>query len=529
MALFGPLAVELASAGIEVLVPTALTRSLDVRGPSSSRRPAPATGRAGSTSPPRASSRGGPSSTASRSTTPSSPSWPPTQRPLVQLRGQWVVVDPRVAAQLCPARRGVGGRRARGRAVGHRHRSTARCSRSRPSAPSPTSPSGSGSRPRRTRPTSRPGSTRRCGPTSGAASPGCRRWRWLGLGGVLADDMGLGKTIQLIALHLRRIERGDGRRARRWWSARPASSATGSASCARFAPGHHGPPLPRPRPRPRRRRHRRRRVTTYGIARRDRDGARRPLAGASWSPTRRSRSRTPTPRSSRAMRRIPAGARFALTGTPVENRLTELWSLLDWTTPGPAGPGRGRSGAASPSPSSATATRRRPNASPGSSRRSCCGAARTIPRSRPTSRRRPRPTTRSRSRRSRPASTGRRSRRSSSRSPRPRASPAAAWCSSSSPRLKQICNHPAQYLRQPGPLPESVRQARGVRRPRHGDRRRRRRDARVHPVRGDGRAARRTAGPSWVSRTEFLHGGVVARPARGDGRSLPGRRASPCS
>jgi SNF2 family DNA or RNA helicase len=37
---------------------------------------------------------------------------------------------------------------------------------------------------------------------------------------------------------------------------------------------------------------------------------------------------------SKAMRQVPAGARLALTGTPVENRLTELWSLLDWTTPG---------------------------------------------------------------------------------------------------------------------------------------------------------------------------------------------------
>ena len=34
------------------------------------------------------------------------------------------------------------------------------------------------------------------------------------------------------------------------------------------------------------------------------------------------------------MRKLPATARFALTGTPVENRLTELWALLDWTTPG---------------------------------------------------------------------------------------------------------------------------------------------------------------------------------------------------
>ena len=34
----------------------------------------------------------------------------------------------------------------------------------------------------------------------------------------------------------------------------------------------------------------------------------------------------------------PGAARIALTGTPVENRLTELWSILDWTTPGLLGP-----------------------------------------------------------------------------------------------------------------------------------------------------------------------------------------------
>ena len=42
------------------------------------------------------------------------------------------------------------------------------------------------------------------------------------------------------------------------------------------------------------------------------------------------------PRSStaRALRAIPSQARVALTGTPVENNLTELWAILDWATPG---------------------------------------------------------------------------------------------------------------------------------------------------------------------------------------------------
>jgi SNF2 family DNA or RNA helicase len=40
----------------------------------------------------------------------------------------------------------------------------------------------------------------------------------------------------------------------------------------------------------------------------------------------------------RALRTLPAAARVALTGTPVENNLSELWALLDWTTPGLLGP-----------------------------------------------------------------------------------------------------------------------------------------------------------------------------------------------
>jgi SNF2 family DNA or RNA helicase len=36
----------------------------------------------------------------------------------------------------------------------------------------------------------------------------------------------------------------------------------------------------------------------------------------------------------RALRTLPAHARVALTGTPVENTLSELWAILDWTTPG---------------------------------------------------------------------------------------------------------------------------------------------------------------------------------------------------
>ena len=74
--------------------------------------------------------------------------------------------------------------------------------------------------------------------------------------------------------------------------------------------------------------------------------------------------------------RSPAPARVALTGTPVENRLTELWAILDWTT-------RACSALSTVHPplaarSSATATPMPRRGSPARSVRSCCAARRPI-------------------------------------------------------------------------------------------------------------------------------------------------------
>ena len=100
-------------------------------------------------------------------------------------------------------------------------------------------------------------------------------------------------------------------------------------------PGRARPPLPRRPAHPRRRSRPTGFVlTTYGTMRRDARGAGRGRAGAWSSPTRRRTSRTPAPRPPGRCGRSRAGARLALTGTPVENNLTELWSILDWTTPG---------------------------------------------------------------------------------------------------------------------------------------------------------------------------------------------------
>ncbi|MFD0313427.1 DEAD/DEAH box helicase [Streptomyces flavalbus] len=154
----------------------------------------------------------------------------------------------------------------------------------------------------------------------------------MGLGCCLADDMGLGKTITLIALHLHR-------------QTDPASAGPTLVVCPtslmgnwqreieKFAPGT-----------PVRRFHGARRdldaladgelvLTTYGTMRLD---ARR-LAGVGWGlvvADEAQHVKNPYSSTARELRSIGARARVALTGTPVENNLSELWAILDWTTPG---------------------------------------------------------------------------------------------------------------------------------------------------------------------------------------------------
>ncbi|MEW1631449.1 DEAD/DEAH box helicase [Streptomyces sp. NPDC089173] len=154
----------------------------------------------------------------------------------------------------------------------------------------------------------------------------------LGLGACLADDMGLGKTITLIALHLHRQSDRD--------AAGPTlvicpTSLMGNwqREIEKFAPGT-----------PVRRFHGASRsleglvdgefvLTTYGTMRLD--AAR--LAAASWGMVVTDEAqhvKNPHAATAKQLRTIGARARVALTGTPVENNLSELWAILDWTTPG---------------------------------------------------------------------------------------------------------------------------------------------------------------------------------------------------
>ncbi|MFJ6856211.1 DEAD/DEAH box helicase [Streptomyces werraensis] len=153
----------------------------------------------------------------------------------------------------------------------------------------------------------------------------------LGLGGCLADDMGLGKTVTLIALHLKRA------RTEPTLVVCPASLlGNWQREITRFAPGvpvrrFHGPD----------------RtlegldggfvLTTYGTMR----SAAPTLAEQQWGMVVADEAqhvKNPHSATAKALRTIPAPARVALTGTPVENNLSELWALLDWTTPGLLGP-----------------------------------------------------------------------------------------------------------------------------------------------------------------------------------------------
>ncbi|MFJ4904694.1 DEAD/DEAH box helicase [Streptomyces sp. NPDC093249] len=149
----------------------------------------------------------------------------------------------------------------------------------------------------------------------------------LGLGGCLADDMGLGKTVTLIALHLRRA------RSAPTLVVCPASLlGNWQREVGRFAPGV-----------PVRRFHGAERdlggadggivLTTYGTLRTNAAE----LAAHQWGMVVADEAqhvKNPFSATARALREIPAPARVALTGTPVENNLSELWALLDWTTPG---------------------------------------------------------------------------------------------------------------------------------------------------------------------------------------------------
>ena len=164
----------------------------------------------------------------------------------------------------------------------------------------------------------------------------------LGLGACLADDMGLGKTAQLLALLLDEQARPKG----------PAlvicpMSLVGNwqREAARFAPGlsvyvHHGPDRLSGKAFTRNAKRTDLVLSTYGLAARDTEL----LSTVPWSRLvldEAQQIKNSAARTTRSVRAIPARHRIAMTGTPVENRLAELWSIMQFLNPGLLGSEKG--------------------------------------------------------------------------------------------------------------------------------------------------------------------------------------------
>jgi non-specific serine/threonine protein kinase len=170
------------------------------------------------------------------------------------------------------------------------------------------------------------------------------RWLYLlaklGLGACLADDMGLGKTIQVLALLLV-LKRQNGTARQPSLLVAPASLLANWASeIERFAPGlkalvAHPSALPADELKAfdtARLREIDLVITSYGSL------LRVPwMAEVNWRVAALDEAqaiKNPDAKQTRAVKRLKAGARLALTGTPVENRLGDLWSIFDFVNPG---------------------------------------------------------------------------------------------------------------------------------------------------------------------------------------------------
>lgn len=161
----------------------------------------------------------------------------------------------------------------------------------------------------------------------------CRLSEW-GIGGILADDMGLGKTIQALAVLLYRIESGPA-----LVIAPTSLGFNWKSECERFAPSLT-PILFRDSDRGELLESATKGqliICSYGLALREAER----LKNVSWGTIifdeaqniKNSNSKT-----AQQVKLFPAGWKIALTGTPMENHLGELWSIFHVVAPGVLGP-----------------------------------------------------------------------------------------------------------------------------------------------------------------------------------------------
>ncbi|MGK2947285.1 MAG: DEAD/DEAH box helicase [Acidimicrobiales bacterium] len=170
---------------------------------------------------------------------------------------------------------------------------------------------------------------------------------WLGfldavdLGGCLALDMGLGKTPTVLA-HLARTKASGAAEGTALVVAPPAVVGNWAAEAARFTPSlkvvvHHGQSRSSAEELEREIADADVVITTYGTAVRDIEA----LESHQWDRLVLDEAqaiKNHTNETAQQLRRIHARTRLALTGTPIENGLGDLWSILDFTNPGLVGP-----------------------------------------------------------------------------------------------------------------------------------------------------------------------------------------------
>lgn len=166
-------------------------------------------------------------------------------------------------------------------------------------------------------------------------------WRWLkfllaeGIGGLLADEMGLGKTLQVIAVL---SDSGGGLLQPALIVAPGSLLENWRREISRFAPHlrvlkHHGP-LRTGRPAE---------LQGYDVVISSYDNAvgdNSLLNMIHWKVVILDEAqfiRNPNAQRTKAVKRLHREAGLAMTGTPVENRLLDLWSILDFVLPGHLG------------------------------------------------------------------------------------------------------------------------------------------------------------------------------------------------
>ena len=169
------------------------------------------------------------------------------------------------------------------------------------------------------------------------------RWLYLlsklGLGACLADDMGLGKTLQVLSL-LAVLKRQGGEQRPSLLVAPASLLANWAAELERFTPGlkamiAHPSAMPAAELAALGQQGVREVdlvITSYGAV------LRMPwISETTWRLAVLDEAqaiKNPGSKQTRAVKNLKAGARLALTGTPVENRLGDLWSIFDFVNPG---------------------------------------------------------------------------------------------------------------------------------------------------------------------------------------------------